>query len=131
MKYKDPVTGEWKEIYSKTADTLPVGTVVEFEGEEVPAGWEETEEVENVITPNTDLNNYRETGIYFFSSSSVTPINIPSGSNGWLVVLKGNTNDAVKQIWFRFGSESNHFQTFVRTCLLGTWTEWKSLISNT
>lgn len=49
MKYKDPVTGEWKEIYSKTADTLPVGTVVEFEGEEVPAGWEEVIEEKSLV----------------------------------------------------------------------------------
>lgn len=129
MKYKDPVTGEWKEIYSKTADTLPVGTVVDFDGTEIPAGWEQAEEVENIITPNTDLNNYRETGIYFFKNSTVTPTNIPAGSNGWLLVLKGDDAHC-KQIWFRLGSEPNHYQTFIRTCLNGAWTTWVSLISN-
>lgn len=44
MKYKDPATGEWKEIYTKTADTLPVGSIVDFEGNEVPTGWEEVED---------------------------------------------------------------------------------------
>ena len=130
MKFRDPETREFKELYTKAADTLPVGTVVDFDGTEMPAGWEPAEEVKNVIIPNTDLNNYRETGIYFFKNSSVAPTNIPTGSNGWLVVLKGDTNDVVKQIWFRFGSESNHFQTFIRTCLNGLWTEWVNLISN-
>ena len=41
MKYRDPETGEFKELYVKAADTLPVGTEVDYEGEEVPAGWEE------------------------------------------------------------------------------------------
>ena len=40
MKYRDPETGEFKELYTKAADTLPVGTVVDFDGDEVPAGWE-------------------------------------------------------------------------------------------
>ena len=40
MKYRDPETGEFKELYTKAADTLPVGTVVDYDGDEVPAGWE-------------------------------------------------------------------------------------------
>ena len=41
MKYKDPKTGEYKDIFLKTGDTLPVGTIVEYDGDEVPAGYEE------------------------------------------------------------------------------------------
>lgn len=81
--------------------------------------------VNNINEAGEDLNNYTKQGIYFFRNNAVTPTNIPAGSNGWLVVLPGNTNNIVKQIWFRFGSAGNHFQTFVRTCLVGTWTEWK------
>lgn len=47
MKFRDPETGEFKELYAKAADTLPVGSVVDFEGNEVPAGWEKFEEVED------------------------------------------------------------------------------------
>lgn len=43
MKFRDPETGEFKELYTKAADTLPVGTVVDYDGDEVPAGWEEVE----------------------------------------------------------------------------------------
>lgn len=80
----------------------------------------------NITKPNTNLDDYMETGTYFFRNSSVTPINIPAGSNGWLLVLKGDDAHC-KQIWFRLGSEPNHYQTFIRTCLSGTWTTWVSL----
>lgn len=43
IKYRDKETGEFKDTYSKSGDTLPVGSVVEYDGEEVPAGWEEIE----------------------------------------------------------------------------------------
>ena len=41
MKYKDPVTGELKQLSVKAADTLPIGTIVDYDGETVPEGWEE------------------------------------------------------------------------------------------
>ena len=43
MKYRDPETGEFKELYTKAADTLPVGTIVDYDGDEIPAGWEAAE----------------------------------------------------------------------------------------
>lgn len=45
MKYKDPNTGELKDIYVKASDTLPIGTVVEYDGDTVPDGYEEVEDV--------------------------------------------------------------------------------------
>ena len=53
MKYKDPITGEYKTIHMKTSDTLPVGTIVSFDGDEIPEGYEEVigEEARVVISP--------------------------------------------------------------------------------
>ena len=53
MKYKDPITGEYKTIHMKTGDTLPVGTIVSFDGDEIPEGYEEVigEEARVVISP--------------------------------------------------------------------------------
>lgn len=48
MKYRDPETGEFKELYVKAVDTLPVGTEVDYEGEDVPAGWEEVESINDM-----------------------------------------------------------------------------------
>lgn len=49
MRYQDPETGEMKEISVKAADTLPIGTIVDYDGDEVPPGWEEVEETD-IIT---------------------------------------------------------------------------------
>ena len=43
MKYKDPITGEIKDIYVKTLDNLPVGAIVDYDGDTVPDGYEEVE----------------------------------------------------------------------------------------
>ena len=53
MKFKDPITGEYKTLHLKTSDTLPVGTIVSFEGDEIPEGYEEVigEEARVVISP--------------------------------------------------------------------------------
>ena len=80
-----------------------------------------------VSTANTDLNNYTDNGYYFFSAS-VTPTNIPAGVNGWLEVIKSSASNTVKQIWYRFGTvNSNDYQTFIRTCIAGTWGNWVRL----
>lgn len=39
MKYND--NGTIKEISVKASDTLPIGSVVEFDGDTIPSGWEE------------------------------------------------------------------------------------------
>lgn len=42
MKYND--NGEYKDIYIKTFDTLPVGTEVDYDGSVVPDGWSEIQD---------------------------------------------------------------------------------------
>ena len=42
IKYKD--NGEYKDIVVKVGDTLPIGTEVDYEGAEVPNGWEEVDD---------------------------------------------------------------------------------------
>ena len=43
MKYRAPDTREFKDITVKTSDTLPIGTIVDYDGTEVPSGWENVE----------------------------------------------------------------------------------------
>lgn len=45
MKYND--NGEYKDIYVKAFDTLPIGTEVDYDGSTVPSGWTE------IPDPNT------------------------------------------------------------------------------
>lgn len=42
MKYND--NGEIKNIVVKAADSLPVGTIVEYDGDSIPAGYEAVED---------------------------------------------------------------------------------------
>lgn len=48
MKYRDPVTGEFKDITVKVSDTLPIGAEVDYEGTTVPSGWKQVDPVENI-----------------------------------------------------------------------------------
>lgn len=43
MKYKDE-QGNWKELSVKAADTLPVGTIVDYDGDTVPDGYEKVDD---------------------------------------------------------------------------------------
>ena len=83
-----------------------------------------------VTTAGTDLNNYIVPGVYYFTSNLGTK-NIPSGTNGWLVVLKVPTIGNVKQIWLRSGSEATHHFIFLRTRIEGEWENWVNINSPT
>lgn len=48
MKFRD-TDGEFKDIKVKVGDTLPIGSVVDYDGEKIPYGWTEVEEI-NIVT---------------------------------------------------------------------------------
>ena len=70
LKYRDPKTGQFKEISVKTSDTLPIGAVISYTGPNAPTGWESyttddaytqtilwhTTSWNNMLTPNTVKN---------------------------------------------------------------------------
>lgn len=57
MKYKDPITGEFKPISVKVSDTLPIGSVVDFDGTTVPSGWEEVDNDSKILWTNPNPNS--------------------------------------------------------------------------
>ena len=82
-----------------------------------------------VVKEKLDLNDITETGIYFFSQT-YTPVNIPVGVNGWLLVMKGSSSDIVKQVWYRLGTaNSNNYNTFERYKGNNTWSEWTKFLT--
>ena len=84
-----------------------------------------------ITTENTDLNNYKEEGTYYFETN-VTPLNIPAGNNGWLKVMnRGKDEVFIKQIWYRMGTpNSNDTETYVRTYGgNNTWSSWTKYIT--
>jgi hypothetical protein len=81
-----------------------------------------------VTTANTNLNDYKDDGIYYFESD-VTPVNIPIGLNGWLIVFnRGKNKSFVKQIWLRQGTPgTNDMDTYIRT-LGSSWGAWRKVL---
>lgn len=77
--------------------------------------------------PGLDLNDLTRTGAWFFLTENA-PSHIPAGVNGWLVVLSG-PNGVAKQIWFRYGSNSeNDYNTYVRTKFTTSgWSDWHQI----
>ena len=81
-----------------------------------------------VTEENTDLDDYTETGTYYFNSN-YTPTNIPTGVNGWLQVMASIDGLTVKQIWFRHGTiNTNDYETYIRTRTLEGWSNWQRLM---
>ena len=82
-----------------------------------------------VVKEKLDLNDITETGIYFFPQS-YTPVNIPAGVNGWLLVMKGSGSNIVKQVWYRQGTANvNSYNTFERYKGGDTWSEWTRFLT--
>lgn len=67
--YKDSTTGQMKPIGVKVEDTLPVDTIIDYAGTDIPEGWEKVDnEVvlyqgqgnTNTLTLNDAIENYTE-----------------------------------------------------------------------
>ena len=93
--------------------------------------------VKNIRTAGTNLDTYLTSGCYYFDSS-VTPVNIPAGTNGWLQVIaeqpmnEGRGSGYVRQFWYRSGTvNENDHQMYMRTANVGVtgWGAWQKIIT--
>lgn len=77
-----------------------------------------------------DLNNYLDSGIYFFSQSTAAKNMPPNCVNGILHVINCG-NGVIKQIFYRYGTiNKNDHQMFLRT--RGTnnvWSDWSRVLT--
>lgn len=73
MKFRD-LDGQFKDIVIKTGDTLPVGSVVEYEGSTPPAGWSKLSDGGSVIVsseePTTGEEVWIQTGRNLFDKNN-------------------------------------------------------------
>lgn len=76
MKFRD-LDGQFKDIVIKTGDTLPVGSVVEYEGSTPPAGWSKLSDGGSVIVsseePTTGEEVWLEKGKNLFDTRLLIP----------------------------------------------------------
>ena len=56
MKARDS-KGELKELVIKANDSIPAGSVIDFEGDVVPEGYEQVEDNKIILYENQDWNN--------------------------------------------------------------------------
>ena len=79
MKYND--NGEYKDIYVKAFDTLPVGTEVDYDGSVVPSGWTKVEEdFGSLVTFDSGTPaNYQ-----FYKIGNLVIINYQSAAKSWV-----------------------------------------------
>lgn len=76
MKYRDPETGEFKEIYFKAADTLPIGSVIAFGGTEVPTNWLICDGRE--VSRETYKDLFSKIGTHYGEGDEETTFNLPN-----------------------------------------------------
>ena len=90
-----------------------------------------------------DMNNYRVAGAsgvrHYFFGTGATLLNIPDGTNGWLIAIDNSaaSNNAsawgigAKQIWSRAGTPgTNDWRTFIRTYNGTSWGAWTRLLTS-
>lgn len=116
--------GQIKQILTRCSKTEPERYIRFYYQSEWSAWMPDVSAVVYVKTANTDLNDYLQTGVWYFNTSH-TPNNLPTDCvNGWLVVLRADSG-AIKQFWLRYGSmNTNDFNTYVRTSNGSAWSGW-------
>lgn len=101
---------------SATSDIETVNNILKDKADKIELINEHT-----VTESNTDLNNYQTKGTYIFSTL-YTPLNIPKGTSGMLVVT-GDKDSTFKQIWFCDGENP---EIFTRNFTNEEWGNWHS-----
>lgn len=91
LKYKDPVTKEFKNIYMGSAESIPVGTVLEYEGDVVPQGFELVEEQESTDNKTINIMTVKNIGKQTFPAETYTKINLtnPASIGDKLIAYNG------------------------------------------
>ena len=121
MKFKDPITGEYKELFLKASDTLPIGAIVDYDGDEVPVGYEKvtgandyTEE-EHVIGTWFGKPLYRKVVPVNFSTSS-TSAETPHGISNIDYICKQKLNwfDTVDKVWYEQNKDVGTDDYFIK-----------------
>lgn len=75
MKYKDPLTGEYKELFLKASDTLPIGAIVPYGSDDIPTNWLLCDGSE--VSRTTYASLFSAIGTNFGEGDGETTFNLP------------------------------------------------------
>lgn len=91
MKYKDPSTGQLKELSLKAADTLPIGAVIAYSGSNEPSGWLICDG--RAISRTNYSNLFNVIGTTYGAGDGSTTFNLPDYRDKVPVGLDSNDSD--------------------------------------
>lgn len=75
MKYKDPITGEYKELFLKASDTLPIGAIVPYGSDDIPTNWLLCDG--SAVSRTTYASLFSAIGTNFGKGDGETTFNLP------------------------------------------------------
>ena len=79
MKYRDPETGQFKDLKVKTSDTLPIGTQVAYGGTVPPTGWLICDG--SAVSRTTYAELFKAIGTSYGAGDGSTTFNLPNRKN--------------------------------------------------
>ena len=104
MKYRDPETGQFKDLKVKTSDTLPIGTQVAYGGTVPPTGWLICDG--SAISRTTYAELFKVIGTSYGEGDGSTTFNLPN-KKGRLSAGYDSTNSKFNAIGKKLGEETH------------------------
>lgn len=92
MYIRNPETNEWEGVFlPPTGDTLPIGSEVEFDGDVVPTGWTEIDDLNAYSTNETLIGTWLGKPLYRKVYSTIM-------NGGQATIPIGLTNVSIKRM---------------------------------
>lgn len=104
MKYRDPSTGQFKDLKVKTSDTLPIGTQVAYGGTVPPTGWLICDG--SAVSRTTYAELFKVIGTSYGAGDGSTTFNLPN-KKGRLSAGYDSTNSKFNAIGKHLGEETH------------------------
>ena len=104
MKYRDPSTGQFKDLKVKTSDTLPIGTQVAYGGTVPPTGWLICDG--SAVSRTTYAELFKVIGTSYGAGDGSTTFNLPN-KKGRVSAGYDSTNSKFNAIGKKLGEETH------------------------
>lgn len=104
MKYRDPETGQFKDLKIKTSDTLPIGTQVAYGGTVPPTGWLICDG--SAVSRTTYAELFKVIGTSYGAGDGSTTFNLPN-KKGRVSAGYDSTNSKFNAIGKHLGEETH------------------------
>lgn len=104
MKYRDPETGQFKDLKVKTSDTLPIGTQVAYGGTVPPTGWLICDG--SAVSRTTYAELFKVIGTSYGDGDGSTTFNLPN-KKGRVSAGYDSTNSKFNAIGKKLGEETH------------------------